>query len=91
MTGCDLTAARHTLGLSVTELAERLKLDMPNGRTFVRDMESGRKPISGPVEAAVELMLAARRQDDGEAVSVCAHCGALSPCPCFEEHPYGAG
>lgn len=57
MTGLDLKNARRALGLSVGELAERLRLAMPNGRTFVREMESGKKPVTGPIQVAVELML----------------------------------
>jgi transcriptional regulator with XRE-family HTH domain len=57
MNGVDLAAARHRLGLSVTELAERLRLNMPNGRTFVREMETGKREISGPISVAIELML----------------------------------
>jgi hypothetical protein len=38
-------------------LAERLRLNMPNGRTFVREMETGKREISGPISVAIELML----------------------------------
>lgn len=57
MTGVDLKVARRTLGLSTTGMAERLRLAMPNGRTLVREMESGKREISGPISVAVELML----------------------------------
>lgn len=60
----NLGAARHELGLSVTDLARALRLDLPNGRTFVREMESGKRPVSGPVQAAVELMLKEKRNHD---------------------------
>jgi hypothetical protein len=30
---------------------------MPNGRTFVREMETGKREISGPISVAIELML----------------------------------
>ena len=67
MTGEDLAQARRDLGLSVTDLAERLRLELPNGRTMVREMESGKRPISGPIGVAVELMLEALRKTDEEA------------------------
>lgn len=57
MTGDELKNARESLGLTVTELAERLQLSMPNGRTFIRELERGKQPISGPISVAVELML----------------------------------
>jgi transcriptional regulator with XRE-family HTH domain len=57
MTADDFKAARLALGLSVTEMAEALRLDMPNGRTSVREWESGKRAISGPVSVAVELMM----------------------------------
>lgn len=60
MTAGEFKDARLELGLSVTEMAEALRLDMPNGRTSVREMESGKRDISGPVSVAVELMLAKR-------------------------------
>jgi transcriptional regulator with XRE-family HTH domain len=64
VTGEDLANARHRLGLSVTELAERLRLNMPNGRTFVREMETGKREISGPISVAIELML---KEEDSSA------------------------
>jgi transcriptional regulator with XRE-family HTH domain len=59
----DLKAARIALGFTVTELAEALRLSMPNGRTAVREMETGKREISGPVSVAIELML--REMDYG--------------------------
>jgi cytoskeletal protein RodZ len=57
MTGNDLRDARQTLGLSLTEMAERLRLALPNGRTMLREMESGKRDVSGPISVAVEMML----------------------------------
>lgn len=57
MTPETFKAARHELMLSVTQMAERLRLAMPHGRTAVREMETGKRPISGPVSVAIELML----------------------------------
>lgn len=53
----NLAAAREELGLSVSDLARALHLSLPNGRTFIREMESGKRHVTGPVRAAVELML----------------------------------
>lgn len=57
MTGQDLHDARQALGLSLTEMAERLRLQLPNGRTMLREMESGKRDVSGPISVAVEMML----------------------------------
>ena len=57
VTGDELREAREELGLSLTDLAERLRLAMPNGRTMLREMESGKRDVSGPISVAVELML----------------------------------
>jgi cytoskeletal protein RodZ len=59
VTGPDLRDARQALGLSLTDMAERLRLQMPNGRTMLREMESGKRDVSGPISVAVELMLQA--------------------------------
>jgi transcriptional regulator with XRE-family HTH domain len=62
----EIKAARHALGLTVTEMAERLRLQMPNGRTTVRQWENGDREISGPAAAAIELMLA--KQINGQRI-----------------------
>lgn len=56
MTGPELASARKTLGYSVTQMAEALRLG-PNGKTAIREMERGKRPISGPVQVAVQLMV----------------------------------
>jgi cytoskeletal protein RodZ len=61
MTGDNLRDARQTLGLSLTEMAERLRLALPNGRTMLREMESGKRDVSGPISVAVEMMLREER------------------------------
>lgn len=38
-------------------MAEALRLALPNGRTMLREMESGKRDVSGPISVAVELML----------------------------------
>jgi DNA-binding transcriptional regulator YiaG len=50
-------AARQRLGLSCAELAKALKLSAAKGKDTVREWENGRREISGPAQAAMELML----------------------------------
>ena len=50
----DLKAARQRLGLSLQQLADRLRVR----RDYLRDLEFGRRPLSGPVTVAVEALLA---------------------------------
>lgn len=51
---------RHTAGLSVTEMAKLCNLKDPyrNGADHVREYESGKRPISGPV-ARIAMFLEA--------------------------------
>ncbi|MGI9297813.1 MAG: helix-turn-helix domain-containing protein [Gammaproteobacteria bacterium] len=56
MTPADLKSARKQLGLTQTQLAERLRMGKNGGRT-VRRWESGDCPIPGPVEVAIEFLL----------------------------------
>ena len=60
--GAGLKAARKELELSVYELGELLRLQ--GGRDaagdFVRAIEEGRKPLSGPIAVAVELLVMVR-------------------------------
>jgi transcriptional regulator with XRE-family HTH domain len=52
-----LKAARKALGLTLAGLADRLRLAGDNGADAVRAMESGKRPITGPVAVAVEYMV----------------------------------
>jgi hypothetical protein len=58
-TPAKVKAAREALGLSLSDMAIRLRLagSLDNARTFVREMEEGRRPISGPIQVALEGML----------------------------------
>lgn len=56
MTPIELRAARKSLGLSTSQLADMLKL-RENGARLVRRWESGDAQISGPAATAVELLL----------------------------------
>lgn len=65
VTGRDLEAARKRLGWSVFEMGAALRLK--GGRDaqgqYVREMESGRRDVSGPVAVAVEGFLQGARPD----------------------------
>lgn len=70
----DLRAAREALGMSTTEFAEWLGLDGAHGRTAIREMESGKRSISGPIRRALTLALPPLSAD------------GLRPCPlCAKE------
>lgn len=60
----EFKAARYKLNLSVTELADALRLSPTTGATTVREWERGKRPVSGPAAVAIELMIAERRQQD---------------------------
>ena len=53
-----LKSARKTLGLSQKGLAEALRLSPKNGDRSVRIWEAEGNTVPGPVQVAVELMLA---------------------------------
>jgi transcriptional regulator with XRE-family HTH domain len=55
----QLKEARKALGFHVADLAAALRLagSPDNARTAIREMESGKRPISGPIAVAVEGML----------------------------------
>jgi DNA-binding transcriptional regulator YiaG len=57
MTPAEVKAARKQLGLTQSQLAERLKITGKNAADTVRSWESGRRPISGPAQVAITLML----------------------------------
>lgn len=65
MNGVELRNARRTLGemwglgrpLTMLEMAQVLRLTGSDSAATIRDYESGKKPVSGPISAAVGLML----------------------------------
>ena len=59
MTPDDLRAMRRQCGLSQQALADLLQLGACGGRT-IREWESGRAAISGPVAIAVKSVLKQR-------------------------------
>lgn len=57
MTPDKLKLARHSMGYSVNEMADALRLSPENGGTTIRKMESGKVRITGPIMVAVDAML----------------------------------
>lgn len=57
MTPNELKAARKTLGLTQSGLAEALRLSPKNGDRSIRIWESEGNTVPGPVQVAVEFML----------------------------------
>ena len=57
MDGNALHAARQQLGLTCDQLAARLRLTGRYRKDKIREMEEGKRPISGPIAVAVELMV----------------------------------
>jgi len=55
--GDDLAAARARLGLSITELAERLQMEGEHAPRHLREMEMGTRRIGGPIRVAVQGFL----------------------------------
>src|SRR5579872_2383179 len=55
--GDDLAAARARLGLSITELAERLPMEGEHAPRHLREMEMGTRRIGGPIRVAVQGFL----------------------------------
>ena len=55
MTGAELKAIRHKLGLSARGLAMALQMGNHGSRT-IRRWEAGTYPVPGPISVAVTLM-----------------------------------
>lgn len=60
MTPADFRAARKALGLTQTGMALALRLSPTNGARSIRIWEKDGNTVPGPVQVAVELMLANR-------------------------------
>ena len=56
MTGPDLKSHRKALGFSVRELSDALRMGA-NGPTHLREMEAGKRPVTGPIQTAVLLLV----------------------------------
>jgi DNA-binding transcriptional regulator YiaG len=59
MTPADFHAARKSLGLTQSQMAEALRLG-PNGSRTIRRWEKGEIPVTGPASVAVEMMMKER-------------------------------
>ena len=59
VTGADLKQAREAMGWSPMDLAKALRLTSAekHGGSRILEMESGARPLSGPVAVAVESFL----------------------------------
>jgi DNA-binding transcriptional regulator YiaG len=57
LTSAEISTARKTLGLTQSQMAERLRLGQ-NGSRTVRRWEKGEIPVTGPASVAIEMMLA---------------------------------
>lgn len=64
MTADEFRAARLRLGITQAQLATALKLGK-DGKRAVQRWEAGERPISGPVQVAVEFMLMTSQKGDG--------------------------
>lgn len=62
----ELYEARKALGWTIAEMARELRLGGAGDKPaqYVREMESGARPISGPISVAVEAFLAGFRPDE---------------------------
>lgn len=54
----DIKAARDELGMTIASFAFWLGLEGAHGRTLVREMETGKRSASGPINRAIKLALA---------------------------------
>lgn len=64
MTPDGMKAARHQLGLSLTQMGAMLGYEGKQVRQQVDDLETGRRPIRGPQRRLVEAYLRGYRPDD---------------------------
>lgn len=68
MTPADLRAARKSLGLSQTGLAEALRLSPSNGDRTIRLWETEGSTVPGPAQVAVECLLERKARGRGQDV-----------------------
>lgn len=55
--GEDFRSARKSLGFSIADMGQALRLKPENSSRTIRRIESGNSAVSGPVAVAVEAML----------------------------------
>ena len=59
ITPASLKAMRHARGLSTSQMAKLFGLSGANAKDALREIEDGRRPISGPIRRVAEFMIAA--------------------------------
>ena len=64
--GRDLKNARKTLGWTVNDLSDALRLSPGTGNRTIRRMEAGDSHVTGPICVATEAFLAGFIPDDIE-------------------------
>lgn len=64
MSPTQLKEARHTLGLSISEMADMLGYQGTQARQQMDDLETGRRPIRAPQRRLAEAYLAGYRPTD---------------------------
>lgn len=65
----DLKTLRETIGASISEMASLLGLDGKHASRHLRDMEAGKKPISGPISKLVIHLQKESPTSDNEKLS----------------------
>jgi transcriptional regulator with XRE-family HTH domain len=60
----QIEAARKTLGLTLSQMADMLGYEGAQRRQQANDLESGRRPVREPQRRLVEAYLAGYRPDD---------------------------
>ena len=66
MNPIDFRAARKALGLTQSGMAKALRLSEKNGDRSIRIWEQDGNTVPGPVQVAVEAMLAAKSRNNPE-------------------------
>lgn len=56
-TGEHLRQVREAMGWSAADLARALRFGENHGASRILEMETGKRPISGPVAVAVEALM----------------------------------
>lgn len=64
MTGEEVKAARHRLGLTLEQLAHLLGYQGEHKRQMMYDLETGRRPLREPQRRLLEAYLAGYRPKD---------------------------
>lgn len=59
ITGADLKEARNAMGLTLRDLSDLVRVgkDSTRGAKYLREIENGVRPLSGPLAVATELLM----------------------------------